>query len=193
LFKEERGAIIEAVEDLISDGVFPDNTEQLDTDKLRQLFYYYNSSWADDPNDLPRSQKSSDIQVSTYLFETYCCISLVKNEKDRKKLLKDHASLMEKLGSLGRLSTSDPPSHSLWKDYFSLITASNLTTEFLDACTREVFPKEILSIIISYDVMDDERLLEVGAQKLVYSRMSNFLESLQKDSNISQEKSLKKN
>jgi hypothetical protein len=160
LFKEERGSIIEAAEDLISTRVFTDS-RQLDIDTLRQLFCEYN------PDGI-QSKKSSDMQVSTYLFETYCCIFLMKNESDRIELLQDHTGLMEKLGKI----SGHADNHSmLWKDHFYLIVASNLTIEFLDSCTEQVFPKEILSIIISDDIMCGERILFDDAQKLVYHRM----------------------
>jgi hypothetical protein len=194
LFENERDAIIEAVDNLIEVGIFSSASGTVDGNprlkELQYLFFYHSPKHPDDPDapfapfdGFPKSIKSNDIQVAIYLFETYCCLTMLDKQEGKvnnqvELLFQQHADLIEeKLGKLGNDSDFNSCTQSQmsisWKDFFNKqLMQSNLTIKMLDSWTGEIFPREILSIILQYDTLCDDRVLQEDAQKLVYERLT---------------------
>jgi hypothetical protein len=177
---EEHDAIVEAVDDVLTkndfiQGTFVTELNYSSTFSLSYLFSCY-------PFDLGTlSNVPTNIELCVHLFETYCCVTTAlatsyngekKKEHKRQieKLFKEHSGLMKNFDKYHISNPTAGASH--WDDYFfKHLICSNLTTGMLDEYLDQRLPRELLSIIISYDVLCDDRLLEHDVQKLVYSRM----------------------
>jgi hypothetical protein len=106
---------------------------------------------------------SSELQ--NYIIQIYICINIL----ERHLSIGDTKLLFDKYNS-GTFAGCQNN-----YNYHNRLFASNLTTNFLDNCfaiAQKKIPREILSIIIEYDQLVGERLLEPSVENLIYSRVT---------------------
>lgn len=117
---------------------------------------------------------TSPLRLASYLFGVQQWITLAFSSEDTQQYqtyMFDHKLLVERLGTVvdGGIS---------WTDFYAKLLATNITVPML----RSWLPPgallpELMEIVLSYDVMDGERLCDLGpggANDVVYQRLGNL-------------------
>jgi hypothetical protein len=124
-------------------------------------------------------KQPEQLEIINYIIQLYICINiLVRHTTETKNT---HLLFDKYNGYLAKIAINFFDEKAKIKEIKSvhdLLFYSNLTINFLDeqfSCsstkTSIVTPKEILSIIIEYDELIGERLLEPGVEDLIYQRV----------------------
>jgi hypothetical protein len=135
---------------------------------------------------------ANPVALFHYLFQLEMCTTILLGQLDSSSSLRNletkHHDLLRNLGEINEKDCEtianycprilnlarEPQSEEkkTWENvyYQSPIFSTNLSTNQLDEWTSFKFPKDILSIILEYDRISGERMLE--CEDLIYSRLT---------------------
>jgi hypothetical protein len=138
----------------------------------------------DEKDRFPTYGVAESINLINYLSQLHYCIIFAQksgliDDEMKMQLMNQHGKLLSSLYKSGFASfeKEQDEEKGYWeKIYNEKILASNLTLESLASLTNAVnnFPKEIVSIIISYATLDDDQLCNEEVQNLVLERTLRF-------------------